>query len=116
VKEKIEAQHGMDASLMKLIAYGKVMEDNEKSLKEYAIKDGDFLVVMIAKVIITQWLIDHNRLSQHRSKGRMQSKKSHPRLLLIPNQWPISSPPHNLNNLQPLVHSHLSKSPRLQNW
>jgi hypothetical protein len=50
VKDKIEAEHKMDASLMKLIAYGKVMEDNEKTLKEYSIKDGDFLVVMIAKV------------------------------------------------------------------
>jgi len=36
--------------MMKLIAYGKVMEDNEKSLKDYAIKEGDFLVVMVAKV------------------------------------------------------------------
>jgi hypothetical protein len=40
----------MDASLMKLIAYGKVMDDNSKALKDYSIKDGDFLVVMIAKV------------------------------------------------------------------
>jgi hypothetical protein len=37
---------------MKLIAYGKVMEDNDKSIKEYSIKEGDFLVVMIAKVTI----------------------------------------------------------------
>lgn len=40
----------MEASLLKLIAYGKVMEDNEKTLKEYSIKDGDFLVVMLTKV------------------------------------------------------------------
>jgi hypothetical protein len=35
---------------MKLIAYGKVMEDDNKSLKDYSIKEGDFLVVMISKV------------------------------------------------------------------
>lgn len=36
---------------MKLIAYGKVLEDDNKSLKDYSIKEGDFLVVMVAKVI-----------------------------------------------------------------
>ena len=40
----------MDASLMKLIAYGKVMEDNAKTVADYSIKEGDFLVVMISKV------------------------------------------------------------------
>ena len=40
----------MAADSMKLIAYGKVLEDDTKSLKDYAIKEGDFLVVMIAKV------------------------------------------------------------------
>ena len=40
----------MAADSMKLIAYGKVLEDDNKSLKDYAIKEGDFLVVMIAKV------------------------------------------------------------------
>ena len=40
----------MQAELMKLIAYGKVMEDDAKTLKDYQIKEGDFLVVMISKV------------------------------------------------------------------
>ena len=40
----------MQADLMKLIAYGKVMEDDTKTLKEYTIKEGDFIVVMISKV------------------------------------------------------------------
>jgi hypothetical protein len=40
----------MQADLLKLIAYGKVMDDNSKTLKDYAIKEGDFLVVMVAKV------------------------------------------------------------------
>lgn len=34
---------------MKLIAYGKVMEDDSKAMKDYSIKDGDFIVVMISK-------------------------------------------------------------------
>jgi hypothetical protein len=41
----------MQADLMKLIAYGKVLEDDNKTLKECSIKEGDFLVVMISKVI-----------------------------------------------------------------
>jgi hypothetical protein len=46
----------MQADLMKLIAYGKVLEDDNKTLKECAIKEGDFLVVMIAKVLIFIYL------------------------------------------------------------
>jgi hypothetical protein len=33
-----------------LIAYGKVLEDDNKTLKDYGIKEGDFLVVMVSKV------------------------------------------------------------------
>ena len=40
----------MAADSMKLIAYGKVLEDDNKSLKDYGIKEGDFLVVMVSKV------------------------------------------------------------------
>ena len=54
VKQKIQAEHQLPADSMKLIAYGKVMEDDNKSLKEYSIKEGDFLVVMIAKVFPIQ--------------------------------------------------------------
>jgi Ubiquitin family len=50
VKEKIEVEHKMQADLMKLIAYGKVMDDDNKTLEGYSIKEGDFLVVMISKV------------------------------------------------------------------
>jgi hypothetical protein len=53
VKNQIQTEHNLPADQMKLIAYGKVMEDNDKSLKDYSIKEGDFLVVMIAKVIIS---------------------------------------------------------------
>lgn len=34
---------------MKLIAYGKVMDDDSKQLKDYSIKEGDFIVVMVSK-------------------------------------------------------------------
>jgi Ubiquitin family len=40
----------MQADSQKLIAYGKVLEDDSKSLKDYSIKEGDFLVVMVSKV------------------------------------------------------------------
>ena len=50
LKAQIEKEHGFKADQQKLIAYGKVMDDNAKTLKDYSIKEGDFLVVMIAKV------------------------------------------------------------------
>ena len=40
----------MPADSQKLIAYGKVLEDDTKTLKDYQIKEDDFLVVMVAKV------------------------------------------------------------------
>jgi hypothetical protein len=40
----------MAADSLKLIAYGKVMEDDNKTLKDYSIKENDFLVVMVSKV------------------------------------------------------------------
>lgn len=49
LKEKIEELHTFQADLQKLIAYGKVLEDETKTLVEYSIKDGDFLVIMIVK-------------------------------------------------------------------
>jgi hypothetical protein len=40
----------MAASQLKLIGYGKVFEDDNKTLKENLIKEGDFIVVMLTKV------------------------------------------------------------------
>jgi uncharacterized ubiquitin-like protein YukD len=40
----------MEAALMKLIAYGKVLSEDNKVLKDYSIKEGDCLVVMVSKV------------------------------------------------------------------
>ena len=39
----------MEADLIKLIAYGKVMDNDEKTLKDHSIKDGDFIVCMKQK-------------------------------------------------------------------
>lgn len=39
----------MPADSQTLIAYGKKLDDNSKTLAEYNIKEGDFLVIMIAK-------------------------------------------------------------------
>jgi hypothetical protein len=40
----------MPADSQKLIAYGKVMEPEEKTLEDFKIKEGDFVVVMVQKV------------------------------------------------------------------
>ena len=37
--------------MMKLIAYGKVLDDDSKQIKEFNLKDGDQIVVMISKVL-----------------------------------------------------------------
>jgi co-chaperonin GroES (HSP10) len=42
----------MQADQMKLIAYGKVMQEDEKTLKDFSIKEGDNIVVMIQKVLL----------------------------------------------------------------
>lgn len=39
----------MAADSQTLIAYGKKLDDNDKTLMEYNIKEGDFLVIMIQK-------------------------------------------------------------------
>lgn len=49
LKKQIEEQHTMPAESQQLVAYGKVLQEAEKTLTEYNIKDGDFLVVMVKK-------------------------------------------------------------------
>jgi hypothetical protein len=61
----------MQADLMKLIAYGKVMEDDAKALKDYSIKEGDFLVVMISKVS-SQYI--HHLLGKATAKAKRRSE------------------------------------------
>jgi selenophosphate synthetase-related protein len=48
-KKKIEEEHKMAAESQKLIAYGKVLADEAQTLRDYNIKDGDFIVVMVQK-------------------------------------------------------------------
>jgi hypothetical protein len=76
VKEKVEAEHKMAADMMKLISYGKVMDDGSKTLKDYSIKEGDFLVVMVSKVRIKFINFQSGKTS---SQGRRpQKRRSHP--------------------------------------
>ena len=49
VKEEIEKVHELKAETLKLIAYGKVLEDDEKSAADYSIKENDFVVAMVQK-------------------------------------------------------------------
>lgn len=48
VKEKIEEEQKIAADTQKLVAVGKVMSD-EKTVEEYKLKEGDFIVVMVSK-------------------------------------------------------------------
>lgn len=49
VKEEIEKVHELKADSLKLIAYGKVLEDDNKSAGDYNIKENDFIVAMVQK-------------------------------------------------------------------
>jgi hypothetical protein len=49
VKEQIEAEHELKADSLKLIAYGKVLDSDDKAVSEYSIKEGDFIVAMVQK-------------------------------------------------------------------
>jgi UV excision repair protein RAD23 len=48
VKDIIQEEQKIEAESQKLVAVGKVMAD-DKTVEEYKLKDGDFIVVMIAK-------------------------------------------------------------------
>ena len=47
VKEESEKVHELKADSLKLIAYGKVLEDDAKSAGDYNIKENDFVVAMV---------------------------------------------------------------------
>lgn len=49
LKQQIETQHEFPADAQQLVAYGKVLAEPAKTLTEYNIKDGDFIVCMIKK-------------------------------------------------------------------
>ena len=42
--------HGHAAETQKLIAYGKVMDDDSKQLSDYSIQENGFIVLMTQKV------------------------------------------------------------------
>lgn len=44
----------MLVDLQTLIAYGNKLSENEKTLSEYNIKEGNFIVIMIAKAKVTK--------------------------------------------------------------
>ena len=49
IKEQIEKDHELKADTLKLIAYGKVLDSDDKAASEYNIKEGDFIVAMVQK-------------------------------------------------------------------
>lgn len=49
LKALIAETHGQPAETQKLIAYGKVMEDDEKSVADYKIVENGFIVMMTVK-------------------------------------------------------------------
>lgn len=57
----------MSAESQKLIAYGKVMEDNDKTVADYKITEGGFIVVMVTKVS------KHLRLTNHKTNSSLGS-------------------------------------------
>ena len=49
IKKVIEDSHQMAADTLKLIAYGKVLDSDDKKASEYNLKEGDFIVAMVQK-------------------------------------------------------------------
>ena len=49
VKDQIEKDHQLKAETLKLIAYGKVLDNDEKTAGDYNIKENDFIVAMTQK-------------------------------------------------------------------
>lgn len=51
LKEKIKKELNIEPESQKLIYYGKIMAEEEKKLVDYSIKEKDFIVLMITKVL-----------------------------------------------------------------
>ena len=47
IKEQIEKDHDLKADTLKLIAYGKVLDSDDKLASDYSLKEGDFVVAMV---------------------------------------------------------------------
>ena len=50
LKALIETTHGQAADTQKLIVYGKVMDDETKTVADYKLVENGFIVMMISKV------------------------------------------------------------------
>ena len=49
IKAVIEKDHALKAETLKLIAYGKVLDSDDKKASDYNLKEGDFIVAMQQK-------------------------------------------------------------------
>lgn len=112
----------MPADSQQLVAYGKVLQEAEKTLGEYNIKDGDFLVVMVKKVRFLQVsklnFCSINRLNQlllrklKHLKSKNLKQKCQPQLLHL-KQTLLQLPPLSLNLLPQILqqpkHNNLSQ-------
>lgn len=49
VKDQIEKDHQLESDKLKLIAYGKVLDSDDKKVSEFNLKEGDFIVAMVQK-------------------------------------------------------------------
>jgi hypothetical protein len=47
IKDQIEKEHELKADTLKLIAYGKVLESDDKLASDFSLKEGDFIVAMV---------------------------------------------------------------------
>jgi uncharacterized ubiquitin-like protein YukD len=52
LKKKIEEKLNVEPASQKLIHFGKVLNDDNKKLIDYSIKNGEFLVLMTVKVLL----------------------------------------------------------------
>ena len=106
----------MQADLMKLIAYGKVLDDDSKTLKDCNIKEGDFLVVMVSKVLFISdsYRLNHNQSPSQKTRSK-KNQSLQQQLLLQVTLNRIPHPTHSLLNLQE-VSSLLQLSKLLLTW
>ena len=65
LKALIAESHGQPAETQKLIAYGKVMEDEAKTVADYKIVENGFIVMMTVKVSVFQY---HKYLASSRTE------------------------------------------------
>ena len=49
IKEQIEKEHSMAADTLKLIAYGKILDSDDKLASDFSLKENDFIVAMTQK-------------------------------------------------------------------